>query len=185
MKWLKENWFKVGALLGLLIIASSSVYYFVVFLPTAQKETPAKQQTDQTVTSNLDEQQKCADRAAWFFNQQVGDFNSKTTQQDETNSYTDHWNQQMNKCFVLINSGWSANINGVFTLFVDKALSDAFEGTSYGEFTSSGPGFLDGEQKIMSCSMNKNGDGLNMSNTGQQCKSAAEFDAYVASFMGN
>lgn len=37
--WLKENWFKVGILVAILAAAFSVGYYYVIFLPSAQKNS--------------------------------------------------------------------------------------------------------------------------------------------------
>ena len=164
----------IGA--SLLVVGAFAGYSLALF-------SSSQRVSDQA--NSLAVQAQCANRAEQVFKQQMGDTNSTVTQHDETNSYTNHWNQQLGKCFVLIDSRWSAEINGTFTLFIDKTLLDAFEGHLYGEFSSNGPGMLDGEQEISGCRMYRTGDGLNATSQGQQCKSEAEFDSYTSSLMGN
>ena len=56
-EFIKQNWFKLGILAVLLIIAFSFLYYFVVFIPLKEKV-----KTEQlTQEKDLEQQAKCAE----------------------------------------------------------------------------------------------------------------------------
>ncbi len=47
--WLKENWFKVGLLVVLLILGLSFAYYYIVFLPKKEQNRLAQEIQKQTL----------------------------------------------------------------------------------------------------------------------------------------
>ena len=177
-KFLKENWFKISIVIVLAIIALSVVYYFVVLLPAQQlQENLVKQQKSQSVTSEIDSQQKCADRSAWFWKDEGYD---KPSQPNEVDSYTNHWNQNLNKCFILITQSWTTD-NTASVQIVSNELVDAFEGKSYGIFWDRGEGLGWLSRTLGSCSMIKDGN----TSSSQACTTKTEFDNFVSSYINN
>jgi hypothetical protein len=77
-------------------------------------------------TASLEFQEKCS-KQAWETYAENG------WKKEPMASFTNHYNDKMNKCFVLVqNTTQSKPFNGTF--FTNKILFDAFEGKSYGEY---------------------------------------------------
>jgi hypothetical protein len=174
--FIKHNWFKIGLLIGLLIIASSSVYYFVV-IPIQQKQENL--QKNQIAINNIDSQQKCADQAEKTFKENYSDAVNGST-------YYDHWNIKLNKCFIFVISEFPGYINGgVQRLGHDEALYDAFEGVNYGDYTYyTSPTDILSKHEFFSCSVVKDVFATG-SDSQEPCKSEAEFEAYASTLMNN
>ena len=178
--FIKQNWFRIGILvIGVLVV----IVLYAMLKPSKQEVLPVAtnpiSQTIKTQQSDIDLQAKCADYASKYFKD--SGYN-QTTQRDQINSYTNHWNNKIGKCFILINSTWSTDISKTFTLFKDVTLIDVIEGKLFGEFTSNGQSFLD--MQVMGCNTYENGDGLS-SGVGQQCKSETEFNSFINPLMTN
>ncbi len=102
--WLKKNWFKAGVLSSLLIISLSVAYYYILFLPNKEKLSQQLQVSQSKSNINvkiakgtLDLQERCAKAAEEFF--------MKNKSGDSTiEDYRNHYNQELNKCFILMNS---------------------------------------------------------------------------------
>ncbi len=74
--FLKDNWFKIGLIIVLLIIACSVGYYLIIV---------------QGQKSDIALQAECADQAAKAF---------KNLGYTDTDLFTDHYNHRLNKCFM-------------------------------------------------------------------------------------
>jgi hypothetical protein len=172
MKFIKQNWFKIIIAIAILIIGMSIAWYFVIYIPN-------QQQKKQTVSNDIDSQQKCADRSAWFFKSEGY---SDTTIVD-TSSYFDHWNQSLNKCFILIESSSHFDSNSVGrTDTYDEILLDAFSAQTYGEINSSQvEGNFLATKTVNGCNINEDFVGASSTN----CTTQAEFDNYADSLMNN
>jgi hypothetical protein len=110
MTWLKENWFKISIIVILVVVA---VYYFVT--------SSHRQELSKNLDNDIAMQTKCADRAALFYKQ--GDYEDNP--QGFSNSYINHWNKKLGKCFVQINSSSIKDDSVSIDVF------DAFEGKHY------------------------------------------------------
>jgi hypothetical protein len=116
-KFIKDNWFRLSIVIILLVAALSATDYFLVILPKQQQQASS-------VTNNFALQTQCADAAAKYFNN--GGYNETSTGLNF--SYDDHFNSQMNKCFVLVFSN-SPNDN-----YLSVDLYDALGGQNYADF---------------------------------------------------
>jgi hypothetical protein len=65
--FLRESLLRVSIVIVLLIVGSSIAYYFAIFLPALQQQNSLAAQRNYATAGNIDAQQKCADRAAWFW----------------------------------------------------------------------------------------------------------------------
>lgn len=74
----------------------------------------------------LDLQDRCSQQARLYFKSQGPWDNGTIT------SYTNHYNQRLNKCFIQLNA--TAFSKG--SIFVSVFINDAFEGRDYGEYHS-------------------------------------------------
>jgi hypothetical protein len=61
MKWARENWFKLGILAALLLVAASPAYYFFRYLPETNAQTQADNAFVQAYRES--ELQTCLDKA--------------------------------------------------------------------------------------------------------------------------
>ena len=86
-QFLKENWFKVGVLVVLLVIGLSAVF---MIKPISW----SRDGSSSSVQNDLNLQVKCADWASRFFTSRVGDGSGS--------SYQNHFNVKLQKCFILI-----------------------------------------------------------------------------------
>ena len=87
-KWIKEN--KITAILALALVV------FFAFIDFDRQS--AKTTFSGTTETSLALQAKCADRAASFFKQ--GGYEDASGVW--TNSYINHWNNRLGKCFIQI-----------------------------------------------------------------------------------
>ncbi len=108
-KFIKENRITVTVII-VLLIATGAYYYSKQSIKTAD---------------NLTLQTKCADRAAAFYKQ--GGYGDDS--QVWTDSYINHWNNKLSKCFIQI-TGISLKDSGFS--FID--IFDAFEGKHYATY---------------------------------------------------
>jgi hypothetical protein len=161
-KFIRENWFKMGIIIALLIVALSAAYYFVIFLPIQQQPESLPGQNQ---VGDIDLQVKCADGAAKLF-KQLGYDSSKGT-----DSYTNHWNKNLEKCFMLIQS----SANGT----IYEYLTDVFEIKTYGATWRGVDALGDPSTIMLSCEMYKDGNQSSLKN----CHSEIDFESFVKSYM--
>lgn len=112
-------------------------------------------------------QTQCANDAATTFQQVEGSSSVGMS------TYTDHWDQALKKCFILINNTVVSNGQ----VLVDTNLSDALEQKLYGvidQVGTNGP--------IVGCFLYPNGQ--NDAST-TSCSSRGEFNSYVNPFMND
>jgi hypothetical protein len=77
-------------------------------------------------TASLELQEKCSKQAE-------EQYAANGWKKEQMASYTNHYNEKMNKCFALIENTTPAKpADGTF--FTNKILFDAFEGKTYGEY---------------------------------------------------
>jgi hypothetical protein len=121
-------------------------------------------------TASLDLQGKCS-KQAWDTYDQSG------WKKEQMASFTNHYNEKMNKCFILIqNTTQSKPFDGTF--FNYKVLMDAFEGKSYGEYDwQSDKAKKYWEVAPFLCK------GTLLSGEEKACHSANEFDEIVKLYM--
>jgi hypothetical protein len=78
-------------------------------------------------TATLELQEKCSKQAREAYAE-------NGWKKEELASYTNHFNEKMNKCFALIEDATQPKpADG--TIITNKILIDAFEGKTYGEYT--------------------------------------------------
>lgn len=142
-KIIKENWFKI--IITLLVIIVFCIYYFGYFLPEKR----------QTALLNL--QEKCSLQAkSSFTNSGLKD----------VSVYTNHFNQKLNECFILISKITPTDHGGIATY---EVLSNVLENKTYGEYGDSDYG----------------ADPYTCNILGKNCSSRAVFDSFVNSYMNN
>lgn len=68
MNWLQENWFKLGFLVVILIIAISTIYHFIIF-PLNQGEQTKQQMINQEMNQEISRNilEKCLSSADWTY----------------------------------------------------------------------------------------------------------------------
>jgi hypothetical protein len=103
----------------LLLVAVGVLGYFAVNQQRQIKDLNAKARS-----FNLELQEKCAKQAAWAFE----DWGWKKKAQS---FYANHYNESLNRCFIVIESTDATNPNMIWT---NKGLYDAFEGKAYGDY---------------------------------------------------
>lgn len=112
-------------------------------------------------TTSLELQEKCSKQAQATF--EAGGW-----KKEQLASYTNHYNEKMNKCFIFIENTTPAPTG----VLVTRLLNDAFEGRSYGEYyrrSDKVPPF--------SCKGNL------LSGAEKSCHSEQEFDEIVKLYM--
>jgi hypothetical protein len=95
--------------------------------------------------------------------------------------YTNHYNSKMGKCFIEMTVRVQMK-SDLATIWTNKFLSDAYEGKAYGNYswhTVQGKKYW--EVPPVECSMFPDGTDGSL----QRCTSEAEFDAFVAKYMGD
>lgn len=129
--WLKENWFRISIVVILLATVLSAIYYFIFFIPSEQK--------GKIQTSDIDLQAKCATQAEKTLNGFKKDY---SVSQYDSFTQENHYNQKMNKCFVLISysavypPNTTINPNAPFTQPSNyEDLVDAYENTDLAHCT--------------------------------------------------
>jgi hypothetical protein len=119
----------------------------------------------------LDLQRMCAEAADKSF--KLAGYKPK---QDVINSYLNHYDSKLRKCFVLL-STYDPSTSGTISTF--QELDDAFEGTTYGNFVLSqnikGPGPV--TDHFVTCQMQPPGAEQVL------CHSREEWDALVNRYM--
>ena len=107
--FLKQNWFKIIITVAVLIIAVSVGYYFVII----------------SVRNNDSlNQQRCADQAVKAYKSLGYPETGVEIWGDTSDSYTDHYNKKLNKCFIEI-----AGFNGSdeYSVYDANELKDYFD----------------------------------------------------------
>ena len=117
MNFIKGNWFKLIIAIVLLAVGAAAIYYFVVLLPRQQQQASS-------AASNLALQTQCADAASKYFTSNKGEAIAGINV-----SYQDHFDSQLNKCFILISS-YAPNDD-----FLTIDLYDALGGQHYASFS--------------------------------------------------
>jgi hypothetical protein len=158
---LMDRIIKASIAIGILLVGMSASYYFVVALPSIQR-----QRLDQEATATKWEQeQQCARSAAKFYNE------STWSQSNVSGGFDNHFNHKLNKCFILVSTTTSQGNN----LFFYRVLMDVNGGTqsalaSYDKQVPSG--VADYMVKPFMCDM-----------LDKFCKSEEEFNAFVKPYM--
>lgn len=158
MEWLKENWLRLILGIALITVAASLFYYFVILLPSIQENS----RSSAAQKYNLDSQEKCTKQAEKNFKDQDAETEGKIS-----NSYVSHYNQKLNKCFILIHRTFLTNS----TYFIDEILSDAYGGEGYAEYDSSFSGG-DSADLRSSCRL-----------LDKTCKTEKEFNDFINIYM--
>lgn len=118
----------------------------------------------------LNLQKMCSEQAAKAFN------DMRFMPHDFNNSFLDHYNEKLGKCFILIHI---FNIDN-HRMTIAESLSDAFGGADYGDYYNwhytSDP--IPGIDHIVMC--DRKPDGINSQ---EPCKSHEEWDSYTARYM--
>ena len=123
IKFLKENWFKVGIIVAIFTVALSTAYYLIIFLPQ-EDLIQHKTSIDQ---SNIE---KCSQQA------QVALKNAEQNQDSSTTvSATNHYNEKLGKCLVNINSDTTYNgsvtiLNDIVEALEQKTLLECASGSN-------------------------------------------------------
>lgn len=125
MKWLKQNWFRVGVL----IVGLAGVYVLYQIFVVAPYSRQLQAQAFQARNSqDFDLQAKCTNAASTFFaGDRTGDM-SPSKDSTSNISFENHFNARLGKCFILIRSDSRTDD----TLGLD--LWDALEGKHYAMF---------------------------------------------------
>jgi hypothetical protein len=117
-------------------------------------------------------QRDCADQAAKLFHA-AGYVENGISAQGTIASYENHYNAEMNICFILIQSSTSSS--GLDMWLTSAMLVDVIERREYAELNVSH--FPGGVQYLSTCElMPRYGDR-------QECKSVAEFRSFVTHYM--
>ena len=157
-KFIKDNYFKIGILIILFIVALAIFYYFVFFIPQKRRVNIVFDR-DKINSQNED---NCLKQAEVFFNK------IKT----QGNAYTNHYNSKLNKCFILTYSISSSGDNDVV---VTKSLYNVTENSHYAGYYKS----------ISSGDTNENTKPQNCWYLDKYCQSEEEFDSFVSLYMNN
>jgi len=97
MNWLKENWFKFIIAIGVLIVALSVAYYFIMFIPKRNDQIRAQEQSKTTQEYNqriLLQEQDCQ-KASYKF---LGEI--KETSQFYISANQNHFSISKNTCLL-------------------------------------------------------------------------------------
>ena len=150
--FVRQNWFKIIIAAAVLIVAVTAGHYFI-----SNSGRPLLSQVD------------CASHAKTFYEQFTKDA------WDETDSYTDHLNRDLNKCFIEITRVYPVStVPGEGT---ERDLFDALEGKQYAYLMNSKTG------ELIDCFTSKTGSGYNgYSNCGS---GPNDFDNFVKPYMEN
>jgi len=112
----KQAW---AAVIGILVIVGVAAYFGL----KAQAKYQQAQLAQQQANNNFDLQTKCASQAKTFFND-----NGYKSGTEYNFSYEDHFDSQLNKCFIQVSSYMPSNDS----LIVD--LYDALGGEHYASY---------------------------------------------------
>ena len=112
------------AVIILLLLAVGILGYFARSMNTtiADQQRQIGDISSKARASSLDLQEKCAKQAALFFKDQWA--------QEKMAVYENHYNQQLDKCFVMVHN--TSNVSGTFVM--SSELDDAFGRTSLGAY---------------------------------------------------
>jgi hypothetical protein len=148
---------------GLLLIASGcDVSERISRLEKQNKDLEAKQG-------------KCSKEARTWFNENMGSGDKNTI----LLTYTDHYNKQLNKCFILVDYRYHPSfLGGVNPWVKDLTLWDVQENAKYGKFsethvTNLKP-TLKMEDNVLTCEV-----------YGKKCQTEDEFNKLVAPFLNS
>jgi hypothetical protein len=114
-------------------------------------------------------QEKCAKRAR-------DEFRDLGWEKDPFASFTNHYNEKLNKCFMLIENTDAKTTPGA--IYTNRGLYDAFERKSFGEYMrSTADGKKYWEAKPFVCNVTQ------PSGESVTCKSPDEFDELIKIYM--
>jgi hypothetical protein len=149
------------------------ILLIIVFLLSSQKEN-SKTLSD---SNDIDLQTKCASSAKSFYEYFVTD-----PVQRATAEYSNHYNSNLNKCFVSIKQYSTLDTGGFHSTGSEKDLFDAIEKKKYGSYSW----MSEKDKKYWDvpplwCEMYVDGNESSL----KTCKSEEEFDAFTTGYMTN
>ena len=123
-------------------------------------------------TASLELQEKCSKQAR-------SDFEEYGWKKEAFASFTNHYNEKMNKCFILIQSATPSSNSRDGTISINKYLFDAFEEKQYGSYSCWEFRHQKDQKKdqIVDCKATL------PSGQEQVCRSSYEFDEIVKLYM--
>jgi hypothetical protein len=134
-----------------------------------QSSASSSEPTLQQQSVNLEMQQKCLDSASKVFKDDT-DSIINNNKNKLMRTYSQHWNEKLQKCFILINlTTVEQNMDQLII-----TLKDVFGGNNYGFFTS-------GKVVPFTCLMNSDGTKESL----KECKNETEFNDFVRQYMEN
>lgn len=139
----------------------------IILLGAGCEKADEVKQSQSLQMQNLNLQEKCAEGAKKYF--QDGGFNSTTE------SFVNHYNTKLNKCFILVHSLQSQQN------YYSDALIDAFEGLTYARIMVNFKDPL--QQKVLECAFYPSSE-VNDKNV-VSCKSQDEFNNLTRSYMSD
>jgi len=139
-----------------------------------EKQTQLLQQQlqQQRQTANLELQAQCADAARKSY--LADGFDKAKT--NTSNSYTNHYSEKLNKCFIEVESIEVTPSTG--RIFTSRQLSDAFEGKLYSEIyinkTKVDP---PASRPVFQCQL------ISLSGESKNCESVKEYEDFIKQYM--
>ncbi len=150
---------KLSLALGVLLLGISSCYYFMFALPKIQNQRLAAQVN----AAKWEREQQCSTRAKHFFDE------SSWSEKNSGASYENHFNNRLNRCFILVKSSTSqGNSRFLYRVLMDvndgKEIAQYHKQVPYGQAEYAGKPFV--------CAILE-----------KFCQTDEEFDAFVKSYM--
>jgi hypothetical protein len=131
-----------------------------------------EQSHQQQKSAGLDSQQQCSEGAHKTYISQGWDKPEKGA----FNSYTNHFNENLNRCFIEINSSQVMPSEG--RIFSSRQLSDAFEGKMYSEiYINKLKTDLPGSLPVFKCDL------TSLTGESKSCSSVAEYEHFIKQYM--
>jgi len=160
----KDNLMIVLTILIFILTAYLAIHEFMKKSANITSTVPTHENTVVDNKRVYDLQESCSKHAQIFFDYFVTDPQAK-----QTDEFSSHFNRKLNKCFVLVKHGIIDVKKDIYT----ENLYDAIEKKPYGSLAwKSQDSKKYWEVKPLICEMRD-----------QYCKSRAEFDAFVRSYM--
>ena len=159
-KFFKENWFKLGILIIIVITGCLIAYYYLYLLPKMNGKV-------KLATEDLELRAMCSKKAELFFEK-----NGYPQQGSQGNfyQYTCHHNKKLNKCFISIRGALlGEQVGNAFYLY------DVYENKMYADYykaTESESGVKFEDMSPQSCSLLE-----------RPCHSKEEYDAFIKQYM--
>jgi len=168
-KFIKENWFKLSIAIAVLIVAVSVGYYFIGNASRAGQSATVQTANSQDSISN---QQDCANQAS---NAYVAEGYGPADRSGDITSYTNHYDQKLNKCFIEIYDR-GGTLSSIY-------LIDAYELKEYASYMYFyGPKGNNGGPNPV-CSLDEQVPDI--SARAADCTSQDGFESYAATYMAN